>query len=113
MSHWYHNIEDEQVGVVEGYVDNHPSATFKIDFADESYTGSFFTMYESENGGELDIEMDDPRYDEFYQIVFELPDRTGPGRRRYNEYLSIDYRDFPVRITDIDRNVVVYPKQDE
>ncbi|WP_297004223.1 hypothetical protein [uncultured Corynebacterium sp.] len=51
--------------------------------------------------------------DEFYQIVFELPDHTGPGRRRYNEYLSIDYRDFPVRITDIDRNVVVYPKTKE
>lgn len=84
MGYWYHDIEDSQIGEVYEYINNNPPADFLIEFDDE-----------------------------FYQIVFELPDRTGPGRRRYNEYLSIGYRDFPVRITDIDRNVVVYPKTKE
>jgi hypothetical protein len=31
------------------------------------------------------------------------------GPRRYNDSLSLDYRDFPATITDADTGAVVYP----
>lgn len=37
----------------------------------ESYICRYFTDYESANGGDLDIEMDDSRNDESYQITMD------------------------------------------
>lgn len=52
-------------------------------FADgESYVCCCNTNYESENSGDLAIEMDDPRYDEFYQSAMEVCDNPNPARNR-------------------------------
>jgi hypothetical protein len=80
MGFYYHPVEEHQYGVVMAYEEDHPGASYLIEFTDgEAYTCQLCTAYQSENGGELDIEMDDPRYDEFYQVVFEViePVRAG------------------------------------
>lgn len=70
---------------------------------------SFFADYEDENGCGLDIEIDDPRYDEFYTVSFDIIETIKAGHRRYQDTLSIDYRDFPSRITDADTGAPIYP----
>lgn len=58
---------------------------YKVEFVDgESYVCEFDASYDSDNSGELDIEMDDPQYDEFHQIVFEIVETVCDGHRRYN-----------------------------
>jgi hypothetical protein len=110
MSFYYHPVEELQYGVVMSYEEDHPDARYLIEFPDgEAYTCKLDIAYQSENGGELDIEMDDPRYDEFYQVVFEVIEPVQAGKRPYNEWLSIDYRDFPAKITDVETGIVVYP----
>lgn len=66
---------------------------------------------EPENGGELDIEEDDPRYDELYEVGFLVTKAVKGGHRQPGprEYLAISYRDFPNRITDADTGHVIYP----
>lgn len=110
MSYWYHpEIEEQTVGVVMTYASGHCDEKLKIEFADgESYVATFFTAYESENTGELDIDEDDPRYDQFYVISFDITDVLQDGTRRYDDSLSIDYRDFPTRITNADTGHVIY-----
>lgn len=107
---WFHAVEEHQVGSILGYQNEHPDARYLVEFGDgESYTCDYFASYESENGGELDIEMDDPRYDEFYVVSLDIVETVSDGRRRFNDTLSLDYRDFPVRITDVETGTVVYP----
>lgn len=55
----------------------------------------------------MGIDMDDPRYDAFHVVTFEIVDVLRDGARRYNNYLSVDYRDFPARITDVSTGTVV------
>ena len=108
---YFHPEEEFQVWTVENYADDHPGHCYLVEFADgESYRGVFADAYDSENGCELDIEMDHPLYDEFHQVVFEIIETIQPGLRSYNEWLSVDYRDFPARITDLDTGTVVYPR---
>ncbi|MDY5152432.1 hypothetical protein R6G85_08165, partial [Actinotignum urinale] len=65
--------------------------------------------FESDNAGELGIEMDDPQYDEFFIVAIEIVSIVLDGPRRLNQYLSLDYRDFPQKIIDITNGVVLYP----
>lgn len=53
--------------------------------------------------------MDDPRYDEFYQIAMTIAETIRDGGRRYQDGLTLDYRDWPALIKDVDRDAVVYP----
>ncbi len=107
---YFHPDEEFQVWVLEDYAYAHPSSRYLIEFPDdEIYVGKFENAYDSENGGELDIEMDDPRYDEFHQVVFEVIEIVRDGKRHYKEFLSVDYRDFPSKVTDLDTGTVVYP----
>ncbi|MDE1566108.1 hypothetical protein ACXITP_03135 [Actinotignum sanguinis] len=110
MKRIYHPEEDRQFGLVWDYDNEHSDAVYEIVFSNgECYRAVYFTAFESDNAGELDIEMDDPRYDEFHVLVFEVREIIHDGPRRYNQYLSIDYRDFPAKIIDITTNTVVYP----
>jgi len=110
MSFYYHPEEEHQYGVVIAYEDSHPGASYLVEFRDgEAYHCEFADAYESENGGELDIEMDDPRYDEFHQVVMRVIEPVKAGARPYNEWLSLDYRDFPAKITDVKTGTLVYP----
>ena len=112
MGQYYHAEEEFKAWKVERYHRSHRSAVFDICFNDgERYQAFFADAYDSENGGELDIEMDDPRYDEFHQIVFEITKIIQDGPRRYHEYLSLDYRDFPELITNTKTGEIVYSAQ--
>ncbi|MDY5126641.1 hypothetical protein ACRQF6_07505 [Actinotignum sp. GS-2025f] len=107
---FFHPEEDSQFGLVWDYDNEHSDAVYEIAFSNgECYRAVYFTAFESDNAGELDIEMDDPRYDEFHVLVFEIREIIHDGPRRYSQYLSIDYRDFAERIIDITNNTVVYP----
>jgi hypothetical protein len=107
---YFHPEEKFQFGALSKYDDENPGTSYLIKYSDgESYICRYFTDYESENGGDLDIEMDDSRYDEFYQIAMDIVETIQAGSRRYQDGLTLDYRDWPVLIKDIDKGVVVYP----
>ncbi|MDY5137608.1 hypothetical protein ACRQD2_02200 [Actinotignum sp. GS-2025e] len=113
-----HPEEHLQAGHLEEYHWNHQNARYHIAFSDgEEYIGVFDTAYESDNAGELGIEMDDPEYDEFFVVDIEIQEILHDGSRRLNQYLSLDYRDFPEKIIDITNDTVVYqvnpPKDSE
>lgn len=59
--------------------------------------------------GDLDIEMDDPRNDYFYQIAMDIVETIRTGGRRYQDGLTLDYCDWPTLIKDVDKDIVVYP----
>ncbi|HMS74640.1 hypothetical protein [Gordonia sp. (in: high G+C Gram-positive bacteria)] len=108
---WFHPVEEHQVGAILGYQDEYPGTRYLIAFADgESYVCVYFTSYESENGGEVGVEMYDPEYDEFYVVSFDIVGVIANGNWRYNDTLSVDYRDFPVKITDVDTGATIYPE---
>ena len=106
---YFHPEEEHQVWALERYESSHPGTRYLVEFADgESYICLLDTAYDSENSGELDIDESDPLYDEFHQASMEIVDVKCSGHRPYREWLSLDYRDWPDCITDIDRGVVVY-----
>lgn len=107
---WFHPEEEGQIGTVLGYEHERPGTRYFVEFPDgESYVVIYFTSYESENSGDLDIEMDDPRYDEFHQVAMDIVQTIENGSRRCQNALTLDYRDFPSLIKDVDAGVVVYP----
>lgn len=109
---YFHPMEEFQVWVVVGYEDDHPNTRYLVEFADgESYRCTFADTYNSGNWPELDklgADYDDPRFDEFQDLVFQILEPTVGGTRRYNEYLTVNYRDFPAKITDVDTGTVIY-----
>ena len=106
---WFHPEEAATVGVVMRYADSKPGSRYRIEFPDgEGSICTWFTDYESENTGDLDIEMDDPRYDEFHQIWFTVTETLKPGPRGSDTALTVDYRDFPASIIDADTGTVIY-----
>lgn len=58
-----------------------------------------------------DIEAD-PRYDEFYEVGFVVTEvvNAGPRLPGPREYIGVNYRDFPTRITDADTAEVTYER---
>ncbi|MDY5133992.1 hypothetical protein SC660_00510 [Actinotignum timonense] len=106
----FHPEEKYQFHHVWDYDNQHPDALYEISFSNgECYRAVYFTSFESDNAGELDIEMDDPLYDEFFVMDFEILEIVHDGPRRYSNFLAVDYRDFPEKIIDITTNTVVYP----
>ena len=84
--------EEFQFGVLSDFDDEHPGTRYLIEFPDgESYICRYCTSYESENSGDLDIEMDDPRYDEFYQIAMDIVETIQTGGRRYQDGLALRF----------------------
>ena len=93
-----------------GYERSHSGTCYLIEFADsECYVCHVDGAYDSENGGELDIEDDNPLEDEFAQAVMEVIEVIHDGLRRYHHFLTLDYRDWPVTIKSLDSGAVVYP----
>lgn len=117
------HVEDfTQTGILQAYGHNHPESRFCIEFPDgEAYVGLYETAYDSDNSGELDIEMDHPDYDEFYRVEYEVVEIIQDGPRRFHDFygsgtkdwLGVDYRDFPSRVTDLETGTVVYPPDNE
>lgn len=107
---WFHAQESKQVGVLSAYEDLHPGASYLVEFSDgEAYVCAYDTEYESENSVDLDIERDDPRFDEFYQVVLLVSETRQGSARLYGRYLTLDYRDFPMRITNAHTGELIYP----
>lgn len=85
----FHPEEEFQSQVLYDHHGEHPSALYLIEFPDwENYICRCDTSYESENSGELDIDMDDPRYDEVYQIAMDIIETIQTGPRRYQNGLT-------------------------
>lgn len=61
-----------------------------------------------DNAGELGIEMDDPLYDEFHQVVIRVISEVNGSLRVVNGFVTIDYRDFPVRITECSTGQIIH-----
>jgi len=107
---YVHAEEEHQVWALEAYDTDHPGTRYLVEFSDgEAYICRFDTAYDSENSGELDIDEENPLYDEFHQVSMEIIEVRSRGLRPYDEWLNLDYRDWPARITDTDRGAVVYP----
>ncbi|MFM8894401.1 MAG: hypothetical protein ACKOE2_03245 [Actinomycetales bacterium] len=95
---------------LEAYDAGHPATRYLVEFADgEAYICRFDTAFDSENSGELDIDENTPLHDEFHQVSLEIIEVKSRGLRPYDRWLNLDYRDWPTRITDDDRDAVVYP----
>lgn len=108
---WFHPEESVQVGVLMEYEEAHPGTRYLVEFADSAtYVGVYDASYESENTGDLEIEMDDPQYDEFYQVAMSVVSTLSAGSRGSVEGFTLDYRDFPTRITDRDTGTIVYQR---
>ena len=108
-----HDIEWQQTIPTIGYCIKNPKAAFLLEWSDgEAYEAEFFSSWESDNLGELEIDEDDPRFDEFHQCSFDITKIVKDGPRRYHDAITIDYRDFPARITDLTNHVTVYPAQE-
>ena len=107
---YFHPEEEHQVWALEAYDSDHPGTRYLVEFPDgEAYICRLDTAYDSENTGELDIDEDNPLYDEFHQVSLEIIEVKSRGLQPYDEWLNLDYRDWPARITDADRGAVVYP----
>lgn len=107
---YFHPEEEHQAWALERYDGDHPGTRYLVEFPDgEAYICRLDTAYDSENGGELDIDEDSPLYDEFHQLSMEIIEVKNRGLRPYDKWLSLDYRDWPIRIMDADRGAVVYP----
>lgn len=106
---YFHPEEEHQVWALEAYDSDHPGTRYLVEFPDgEAYICRLDTAYDSENTGELDIDEDNPLYDEFHQVSLEVIEVKSRGLRPFDEWLNLDYRDWPARITDADRGAVVY-----
>ena len=106
---YLHPEEKFQVWTLIHYADAHPDNILDIHYEEgERYRCLLDTAYESENGGELDIEPEDPLYDEFLQVAMEIIEIIHDGPRRYNASLTLDYRDFPTLIIDSVTGETVY-----
>lgn len=107
---YFHPEEEHQVWALEAYDTLHSGTRYLVEFPDgEAYICTLDTAYDSDNGGELDIEDDNPLYDEFHQASMQIIEVKSRGLRSYGEWLNLDYRDWPARISDTDRGAVVYP----
>ncbi|MDR1427881.1 MAG: hypothetical protein LBJ08_09040 [Bifidobacteriaceae bacterium] len=106
---WFHSEEENELGALMAYKEAHYGARYLVEFLDgESYICTYATAYESENGGELDIEEDHPLYDEFWEIAMDIEQTVKNGLRRYGDSLALTYRDFPALIKDWDTGAVVF-----
>jgi hypothetical protein len=107
---YFHSEEEFQSGFFEFYANRHPGTKYRVSWRDdEEYIVFYEAAHESDNSGELDVDEGDPGFDRFYVIVFEIIESIKLGKHAYNGFLAVDYRDWPTKITDIDRNVSVYP----
>jgi hypothetical protein len=86
---------------------SHSGTRYYIEFADsESYVCHFEATFDSENGGELDIEDDNPLEDEFAQAAMEIIESIHGGLHRYDDALMLDNRDWPATIKNVDTGAV-------
>lgn len=107
---YLHPEEEFQVWRLERYEREHPRSVYIVEFANaERYECEFDAAFDSDNGGELEIEDDNPLYDEFHQVVMRITRTVSDGLRPYEQYLCIDYRDWPVVVEDLDTGTLIYP----
>ncbi len=102
----YHEEERDTVYPILRAVESYPDGTpFRLTFPEgDCYVCTYFTSYDSENG----LELDDPLYDEWYEIFFEIQEVVEPGPNGSEEYMSVlvYYQRVPERIETLDGTCV-------
>lgn len=109
----FHPEEEFQVSALERHAFANPDVRNLVEFADgRELPMRIRSVWESENTGDLDIKMDDPLYDEFHQVGLHALEvvQAGPQDFTKDEYVAIDYRDFPAKVTDVAIRTVVCPQ---
>ena len=93
----FHVEERTTIAPLENYIDSHPKQSFTLSFAEgDVYVCDLFTAYESDNG----LALDDPDYDEFYEIAFLIVETIVDGPNKEDGYgtVLLNYRHFPALI---------------
>lgn len=104
-----HEEEVGTVGVLLEHCLDNPRSALEVHFSTgEVYECTFSSAYDSDNSADLEIEPDNPAYDEFHQVSLEIKTVIHDGIHHLGRYMTIDYRDFPVLITDTSTCDVVY-----
>ncbi len=93
----FHEEEKSTTAILETYEDKHPSTLVILEFKEgDSYKCRFDTAYESENG----LELDDPKYDEYYELVYKVEEviTSGPNCENPEHIIFINYKHFPTKV---------------
>lgn len=106
----FHIEERTTVAPLENYAYAHLGQNLTLTFAEgDCYVCRVFTAYESDNS----LDLDDPAYDEFYEIAFRIVETLvdGPNKEEGYGTVLVNYRHFPVLVTAED-GVEVYRSED-
>ena len=93
----FHIEERTTIAPLENYIDLHPKQSLTLTFDEgDVYVCEIFTAYESDNG----LALDDPDYDEFYEIAFLIRETLADGPNKEDGYgtVLLNYKHFPARI---------------
>ena len=106
----FHEEERATTALLEAYQHENPDTILAMTFENgASFRCMFVTSFEDEN----DEEIDSPLYDEYYTLIYEIVETLSSPEVScdavYNEFLNINYKRFPIRVTD-DLGTVIYQK---
>ena len=98
----FHEEEENTIAFLEDYEDSTPVQKLVMTFEQgDKYLCHYLEMFESDNGGDLDIEPEDPRWDDFWMMVYEVDEilKPGPNFEPVGNCLLLTYAHFPTLIT--------------
>ena len=103
----FHKEEKNTVALLEAYEKSHLGARVVLEFVEgDAYQCQFFTSYESDNC----LELDDPDFDEYYELVYKVLKVISPGSNCYKSesgiWLSVNYKHFPWRVTETSGKII-------
>lgn len=106
----FHNEEKHTTAFLESYEDSHPNSPIIMTFTEgDIYKCQFYTAYESDNG----LELDNPDYDEFYELVYKVLETITLGNNSYKEkserWITVNYKHFPICITN-ESGLIIYKR---
>lgn len=104
----FHEEERSTTALLEAYEDSRPGAVVVMKFAEgDVYKCQFYTAYESDNC----LDLDDPNYDEFFELVYKVLETVTLGKNCYEEHsekwVTLNYKHFPVLVTS-ENGTVIY-----
>ena len=93
----YHVEERATIDPLDKYINSHENNRLTLTFAEgDTYVCDLLTAYEADNG----LALDDPAYDEFYEIAFLIRETLADGPNKEEGYgtVLVNYKHFPARI---------------
>ena len=106
----YHVEERATIDPLDKYINSHESNRLTLTFDEgDTYVCDLLTAYEADNG----LALDDPAYDEFYEIAFLIRETLADGPNKEEGYgtVLLNYKHFPARIVAED-GTEVYRRED-